>query len=33
MWQDGKPEKWYYAIPIVIFWVIVIGIILKAVFL
>lgn len=32
MWQDGKPKKWYYAVPIVILWIIVIGIILKAVF-
>lgn len=32
MWQEGKPKKWYYAIPIVIFWVILIGVIQKAVF-
>ena len=30
MWQDGKPKKWYYAIPIVIVWGIVIVLILKA---
>lgn len=21
MWQDGKPKKWYYEIPIVLIWV------------
>lgn len=21
LWKDGKPKKWYYAIPIVILWV------------
>ena len=35
MWQDGKPKKWYYAIPIVLFWIIIwcvmIVLILKAV--
>lgn len=31
MWVDGKPEKWYYAIPIVLFWMLVIILILKAV--
>lgn len=23
MWQDGKPKKWYYAIPIAVFWVVI----------
>ncbi len=32
MWQDGKPERWYYAVPIVLFWLCVIGLIVKAVF-
>jgi uncharacterized membrane protein YkvA (DUF1232 family) len=31
MWQDGKPKKWYYAIPIVIVWCVMIVLILKAV--
>ena len=30
MWQDGKPKKWYYAIPIVCLWLAVIGLLLKA---
>lgn len=28
MWQDGKPKKWYYAIPVVIIWGIIIALIL-----
>lgn len=24
LWADGKPKKWYYAIPIVVFWLLVI---------
>ena len=31
IWQDGKPKKWYYAIPIVIIWGIIIALILKAI--
>ena len=31
MWQEGKPKKWYYAIPIIVIWLIIIGLILKAV--
>jgi uncharacterized membrane protein YkvA (DUF1232 family) len=22
LWQDGKPKKWYYAIPFVLFWIV-----------
>lgn len=29
MWQDGKPKKWYYAIPVVIIWGIVVVVICK----
>ena len=29
MWKDGKPTKWYYAIPIVAFWVLVAYIIVR----
>ena len=25
MWQEGKPKKWYYAIPTVIVWCVIIG--------
>ena len=31
LWVDGKPKKWYYAIPIIIFWLIVIFIIVKSI--
>lgn len=31
MWKDGKPKKWYYAIPIIMIWLIVIVLILKAI--
>lgn len=31
MWSDGKPKKWYYALPIVIFWLLIILIIIKAI--
>ena len=29
LWENGKPKKWYYAIPIVLFWIIIIVLILK----
>lgn len=31
IWQNGKPEKWYYAIPIVVIWIFVILLFIKAV--
>ena len=31
LWQDGKPKKWYYAIPIVLFWVLIIWLVVKAI--
>ena len=31
MWQEGKPKKWYYAILIIVIWLIIIGLILKVV--
>lgn len=31
LWKDGKPKKWYYAIPIVIVWITVITVIVKVV--
>ncbi len=33
LWDNGKPKKWYYAIPIVIFWLIIIFLIVKTIFL
>ena len=31
MWHEGKPKKWYYAIPIVLIWVLLIVLIFKAI--
>lgn len=31
MWKDVKPKKWYYAVPIVIFWLVIILLIVKAI--
>lgn len=32
IWQDGKQKKWYYGIPIIIFWGLIIGAIIYKVF-
>lgn len=32
IWINGKPKKWYFAIPIILFWLIILIIILKLVF-
>lgn len=32
MWKNGKPKKWYYAIPIAVIWLLIISLIIKAVF-
>ena len=32
MWKDGKPVKWYYAIPFVVFWLLILAVILKIIF-
>ena len=29
MWENGKPKKWYYAIPIVVFWIIIIFLVIR----
>ncbi len=29
MWENGKPKKWYFAVPIVVFWIIILMLILK----
>lgn len=33
MWAEGKPKKWYYSIPILLIWVLIFWLIVKAVFL
>ncbi len=30
LWKDGKPKKWYYALPIVILWLLIVYIVLKS---
>ena len=32
MWANGKPKKWYFALPIVVFWLLVAWLIVKAIF-
>ena len=32
MWSDKRPKKWYYAIPIVLIWLLIIWFIVKAFF-
>lgn len=29
MWTDGRPKKWYFAIPIILIWLLVIGCVFK----
>ncbi|SHI65667.1 YkvA family protein [Parasporobacterium paucivorans] len=29
MWKDGKPIKWYYAIPIILFWILVAAVVFN----
>ena len=31
LWKDGKPKKWYYAIPIVVIWVLIVVLIIRAI--
>ena len=32
IWQDGKPKKWYFAIPFVLFWLFILWLIIKRFF-
>jgi uncharacterized membrane protein YkvA (DUF1232 family) len=29
MWKNGKPKKWYYAIPFILIWLLIIAIVIK----
>ena len=31
MWADGRPKKWYYALPIVVFWLLIVFLIVRAI--
>lgn len=33
LWQDGKPKKWYYAVPIILIWLLIVWLIVKAIWL
>ncbi|MFL0247106.1 YkvA family protein [Candidatus Clostridium stratigraminis] len=33
LWNNGKPKKWYYAIPIILIWVLLVCFIIKLVIL
>jgi len=32
LWKDGKPKKWYYAIPIILIWLLIIFVVIKIIF-
>lgn len=29
LWKDGRPKKWYYAVPIIVLWILVLCVIVK----
>ena len=31
MWGNGKPKKWYYGLPVIIIWLIIIALIISAI--
>lgn len=31
LWKDGKPKKWYFAMPIILVWIVMIGLIIKVI--
>jgi uncharacterized membrane protein YkvA (DUF1232 family) len=31
LWKDGKPKRWYYAIPIVLVWLLIVFLIVRAI--
>jgi uncharacterized membrane protein YkvA (DUF1232 family) len=31
MWQNGKPKKWFYAIPIAVIWLVILWLVYRAV--
>lgn len=32
MWKNGKPKRWYYALPIAVLWLLIVFLIAKAIF-
>ncbi|MDR2975193.1 MAG: DUF1232 domain-containing protein [Propionibacteriaceae bacterium] len=33
LWSDGKPKRWYYALPIILVWLLIVFLIVKAIWL
>lgn len=33
LWANGKPKKWYYALPVLLIWTLIIFLIVKTIFL
>lgn len=33
MWKDDKPKKWYFAIPVILMWLLIVWLIIKAIWL
>ena len=31
LWEDGKPKRWFYAVPIVLIWIAIAGLLIKAI--
>ena len=31
LWKDGKPKKWYYAVPIILIWLLIIVLVVKGI--
>ena len=31
LWEDGKPKKWYYAVPIILIWLLIIVLVVKGI--
>lgn len=31
LWKNGKPVKWYYAVPIILFWLLIAAIVIKVI--
>lgn len=31
LWENGKPKKWYYGVPFVLFWIVIVILIINAV--
>ena len=33
LWENGKPKKWYYAVPMVLVWMVILFLVVKAIWL